>query len=78
MAETQLWVVEKDGKVLSRGFQSREAAAKFVEHFVNGLQRHISGSKIRVPDFDVKIDRQYLKDDDKLWNEHKTHTQVVI
>ena len=78
MAETRLWVVEKDGRVLQRGFQSESAAYGFVERFVKGLEGHRAGSKIRVPEFNVKLDRQYLKDDDKLWNEYKTHSQVVM
>lgn len=78
MAETHLWVVEKDGRVLQRGFQSERAAYQFVEGFVRGLERHRAGSRIRVPDFNVKLDRQYVKDDDKIWNECKTHSQVVI
>ena len=78
MAETTLWVVEKDGRVIQRGFQSESAAYGFVEQFVRGLQSHREGSKIRVPDFNVKVDRQYQRDDNKIWNECKSHTQVVM
>lgn len=78
MPETSLWVVEKDGQVIQRGFQSESAAHAFVERFVKGLEGHREGSKIRVPEFNVKPDRQYVKDDDTIWNECKSHTQVVI
>ena len=78
MAETRLWVVEKDGQVLQRGFQSESAAWTFTDGFVKKLLQTRNGTKIRVPEFQVKIDRQYLKDDDVIWNDCKTHTQVVI
>lgn len=78
MAETVLWVVEKDGRVIQRGFQSERDAYRFVEGFVQGLERHTAGSKVRVPDFNVKRDRQYDQDDNALWNECKTHTQVRV
>lgn len=78
MAETQLWVVVKDGQVLQRGFQSESLAWAFADGFVKKLLQTRAGTKIRVPEFQVKLDRQYLKDDDRIWNDCKTHIQVVM
>ena len=77
MAETVLWVVKKDGHVLQRGFQNESAARGFVEDFVRNLDGKRAGTKVRVPDFDVRPDHQYAKDDDQLYREHKTHVQVT-
>jgi len=77
MAETTLWVVEKDGRVLNRGFISERAARAFVEDFVQGLERHRGGTKIRLPEFNIRQDRQYVEDDNHLWRTHKSHVLVT-
>jgi len=77
MAETILWVVEKDGHVLNRGFVSEASARAFVEDFVHGLESHRGGTKIRVPEFNIRTDRQYVEEDNRVWRTSKSHVQVT-
>ena len=66
----RLFVVTQDGRPLQRGL-TEERARAYAKKMEEGMERHVAGTKLRVPAFDIVPDREIAAWDNALYKDYK-------
>ena len=77
MAEVVYCVVQDGTNKIVQGIRTREQAERLAEELASDERRTI-GTRIRVPEYSVKVDQDDQAYMNKIWQEHKTHTRVTV
>jgi hypothetical protein len=73
----EMYVLCQDGKVIQRGFSSRAAAELAAKKHAEGYQRHSQSDKRRIPDFDVREDREVLAASNRNYRAYKEGERIT-